>query len=411
MKNRLLSCKKKKRKTGLVILAFLLASIFFNSFLQAGFTAYAESDEPDAAVDLGKSVEDILEIIDISEFEAFLSTLDSEQKSLFGSGTALEKIKRIISGEMKIEYGSFINYFFSIAGINILRYLPMIAAILAITIMFSILSSIKTKMSSDSVENIVHFAALSLVIVIILSQLVPILNNVRSMIDSMKTQMNIVFPIILTMMAASGAGTSAAVYQPAVAILASGITEVMTLIILPFFILSAVFTIVGSLSEGVKLKKMSEFFSSASKWFLSTLFLVFGAFLSVQGITASVFDGVSVRTAKFAVSKYVPIIGGYLSEGLNLVMAGSVLVKNAVGMTGVILLFLTLVPVLAQIVIFNLSLSLAGAVAEPLGGGKISSLLSGLAKSMSMLIAVVLGTAFIYFIFLILVITTGNMVL
>jgi stage III sporulation protein AE len=184
--------------------------------------------------------------------------------------------------------------------------------------------------------------------------------------------------------------------------------EIIVSAVIPLFILSSVFSVVGNLSETVRLKKMSGFFMKACKWILGTAFFLFIAFLSVQGITAAVHDGVSVRTAKFAISKYVPIIGGYLSDGFNLVMAGSALVKNAVGMTAVIILILTVLPVVSQTAVFNLSLHLTSAVAEPLGEKRISNILSELAKSTGTLIAVVLGAAFLYFIFLILVICTGS---
>ena len=133
--------------------------------------------------------------------------------------------------------------------------------------------------------------------------------------------------------------------------------------------------------------------------------------MAVQGITASVYDGVSVRTAKFAISKYVPVIGGYLSDGLNLVISGSVLVKNAVGTTAIVLLFLSVIPTVVQILMLVLSLHFAGAVIEPLGDSRMSSLVSALAKNLTLLVSVVLAIAFLYFIFLLLIICTGNLAL
>ena len=89
-------------------------------------------------------------------------------------------------------------------------------------------------------------------------------------------------------------------------------------------------------------------------------------------------------------------------------MAGSVLVKNAVGFTAIIILFLTALPVIASTVLFSISLQLTAAVAEPLGEKRISGILSGVAKNMTILIAVLIGAVFLYFIFLVLVIATGN---
>ncbi|MDR2201799.1 MAG: stage III sporulation protein AE [Clostridiales bacterium] len=368
------------------------------------------ADNKDADAELSRSVEDMIDNIDASQLEELLAAMDESQKNAFGGASVTERLKKIVSGEARLDYGNFFSYLFGVLGINVLQYMPLVISVLGISIAFNIINSVKGRFASDSVESIVHFAGVALIVVLALSQTTALITDAMRAVESMKKQMNAAFPIILTMMAASGANASVAVYQPSVAILSSGVAELISAVVLPCFILSTVFTVVGSLSDTVKLQKMSGFFAAASKWLLGVVFFLFIAFLSIQGITASVYDGVSIRTAKFAVSKYVPVIGGYLSEGLNLVMAGGVLVKNAVGMTAVVLLLLSLAPLVVKIIVFNLSLYLASAIVEPLGNAKISAMLAALSKNTGMLIAVVLGTGFLYFIFLILVISTGNQI-
>lgn len=403
---------KKIRKKFLIIIPllliyFMLASFTYVPQVQAPLAA----DNSSAEEDITNNIDSILGELDTSAIEEYLSSLTDKQMTVFGAKDIMSRLKLIISGEVKVDYTTFIGYIFSVIGLEFLRYIPVIVAIIAIAIAFNIISSIKGKFASDSVENIVYFACVSLIIIILIVQVFGLITATKTIVQNIQKQMNIFFPVILTLMTAIGAGSSVAVYQPAVAVLSSGIAQLITSFILPCFIISIVFTVVGNLTEGVKLKKMSGFFSGASKWLLGTAFFLFIAFLSVQGITASVYDGISVRTAKFAISKYIPIIGGYLSEGLNLIMAGSVLVKNAVGMTAVVLLFISVVPIVFQIIIFSLTLNLAGAILEPLGDSRISSLVTGISKNMTLLVAMVLGIAFLYFIFLILVVCTGNLVI
>lgn len=392
----------------LLILCFIMLIGICN--LASPLSAVAK-DNSTAEEDLSTNIENLLEELDLTAINDYINSLSEAQKKLLGSSGMLERIKKIVSGENKIDYGSFIGYILECIGLNFLHFAPAMVGILAISIAFSIISSIRGKLASDSVENIVNFACIALVVIIVLTQVYGLIKETSNMINTLKLQMNIFFPILLTLMTGIGAGSSVAVYQPSVAILSNGIADLISFVILPAFIFSIVFTIVGNLSEGIKLKKMSDFFTNASKWLLGTAFFLFIAFLSVQGITASVYDGISVRTAKFAISKYVPIIGGYLSEGLNLILAGSVLVKNAIGLTAVILLFVSIIPIVFQIIIFNLSLHLTSAIVEPLGDLKISSLLSGIGKNITMLVAIVLAIAFLYFIFLMLVICTGNLVI
>ena len=367
--------------------------------------------ESDPSEELSQNVDEIVDAIDLSALEAYIATLSDDQRALLSAGSIKDRIKAVIKGDLSADYGSFVGYIGKMLGVHVLNYLPVVAAIIAIAVAYNLLSSLRGKIAADSVRNIVYFACVSLLLVLLSSQVFSMISAVRRMVENLQKQMALFFPLLLTLMTAVGAGSSVAVYRPGVAILSNGIAELVTVFILPLFIVSVVMTMVGNLSDGVKLGKFSDFFSGAAKWLLGCAFFLFSAYMAVQGITASVYDGVSVRTAKFALGKYVPIIGGYLSDGLNLVMSGSVLVKNAVGTTAMILLFVSVLPVVVQILLLGLSLRFAGAVIEPMGDGKMSALVTNLGKSLTLLISVVLAVGFLYFVFLLLIVCTGNLAL
>jgi len=397
--------KKHKYTLLFAFLALLLLAVLI---VPNTVAAFANGSGSDLEYQFTRSIDDILRELDLGALEEFINSLNPEQATVFGATNAFERIRMIVSGEIALDYASFFTYILSVLGINLVAFLPFMLSILAIAISINIVSSLKSRIASESVSNIVSFVGVALISTILAVQLMGILNGARGMIGGIQSQMNTVFPVMLTLMAASGAVNSAAVYRPAVAVLSSGMLNLIANIILPIFIVTNVFSVVGNLSDTVRLKKMSRFFTIGSRWILATAFFLFMAFLSVQGITASIHDGVSVRTARFAINRYVPIIGGYLSEGFNLIMAGSSLVKNAVGFTAIIILFLNVLPVIIQTVIFTLSLHLTAAIAEPLGEKKVSDILSGVGKNMNILIATLIGTTFLYFIFIILVIATGN---
>lgn len=392
-----------------VILTVLLLYCVLASFTYE--VPIAIGDNVDAEEDLTENIADIVDKLDVSEWEQYLSELSDDQRAVFGTGNLKEQLKAVIGGDLSTDYGSFFAYLGKVFGISILNYLPILAAVIAIAVAYNLMNSLRGKFASESVQNIVYFACVSLLIVLLFTQIFSAISAVRAMVQNLQRQMNIVFPILLTLMSAIGATSSVSVYQPSVAILSNGISELITVCIVPAFLISTVLTAIGNLSDGVKLGRLSEFFAGAAKWLLGAAFFVFSAFLGVQGITASVYDGVSVRTAKFAISKYVPVIGGYLSDGLNLVMSGSVLVKNAVGSTAIVLLFVSILPVVFQVVLLSLCLRLSGALIEPLGDSRMSALVATLGKNLTLLVSIVLAIVFLYFIFIILIICTGNLAL
>lgn len=366
-----------------------------------------QADETDAEE---ISVEELLNELDISALSEYFDTMTEDQKAFFGSSLKAW-LGKVANGEFKFEYSSFMKYLLSTLGGTLGSVLPILLSIIAIAVTISFVGGIKGGFASKSTDTLVNFAGITLVSVLILVEIYGAIGDVRSLVSSIRTQTEIVFPILFTLMTALGASGSIAIYQPAVAVFAFSITELVTTIALPALIVAIVFSVVGNLSGTVKLGGAAKFCISAAKWVLYTTFFLFLAFLSVQGITAAIYDNVSVRAAKFAMSKYIPVIGGYLSEGFNVILAGSVLIKNAVGLTAVVVLLMTVLPVLIKIIAVSLSLKLAGAITEPFEGGKITSLLNSVSSGVNLLIAVVCGLAFLYFIFLILLIASGNLVL
>ena len=368
----------------------------------------AADDEDEEEEQIG--IEELLSELDISALDEYFKSMPDNSRELFGTGLK-DWLVKVANGEFKFEYSSFVKYALSTLGESVASTLPILMSIIAIAILINLVGGIKGSFASKSTDAVVNFAGITLVSILVIIEIFGVIRDVKSMVEAVRTQSEIVFPILFTLMTALGASGSIAIYQPAVAIFAISITELVTSLALPALIVAVVFSIVGNLSGTVKLGGAAKFCLSAAKWVLYTTFFLFLAFLSVQGITAAIYDNVSVRAAKFALSKYVPIIGGYLSEGFNVILAGSVLIKNAVGMTAVLILLMTVVPILIKIIVVSLSLKLAGAITEPLEGGKITSLLNSISGAINLLIAVVFGLAFIYFVFLILLIASGNLVL
>lgn len=158
------------------------------------------------------------------------------------------------------------------------------------------------------------------------------------------------------------------------------------------------------------MKNLHPFFNSSYKWLTGLIFTIFTAFLSIQGITAGSIDGISIRTAKYAIRSYIPIVGSYLSDGMGIILLSSNLIKNALGATGLFLLLATVLSPLLQLILFMLALKLIAGIVEPLGNKQIANFVSSLAKSMVLLIVLIIGVAFIYFIMLGLIMCSANIV-
>ena len=159
-----------------------------------------------------------------------------------------------------------------------------------------------------------------------------------------------------------------------------------------------------------KLDKFNSFISSLFKWCVGIVFTLFFAIFTIQGISAGSFDSLSIRTTKYTIRSYIPVMGGYLSDGMDLILSSSILIKNSIGLVGLFLIITTIISPLLEIVVFSLLLKLTSAILQPMGNSKTSNFLMSTSKSITMLSSCIIAVGFMYLISVGLVMTTSNVV-
>ena len=381
----------------------LISSATTNQPVLAASAAEDESLEDQ----LDDSVNDQLGDLDFSELEDILNNSDQGQ-DLFGGMSFFDKIVAIISGEFAEDstsvWQALLNFIFE----NLLAFLPIIATVIAVSILGGMIQNLKPNLSGKSIGSVIHFVTYGVVIILIFTIVMRMVSVTTNTISSIKAQMDAVFPILLTMLTAVGGSVSVSVYQPAMALLSSLIINVFTMVLMPIFLISTVLSLVSNLSNNVKLDKFISFLNSLFKWIVGLIFTIFISFAAVQGITAGSIDGLSIKTAKFAIKSYIPIVGSYISDGFYIVLASSSLIKNAVGAAGLLLLAGTILSPIIELVIFILALKLMAGIIEPLGDGKIASFVSTLSKNMTLLVSMVAAVSFMYVLLTGLVMCSAN---
>ena len=396
-----------RRARAVLILLALLAILFLllspTGERQAA-SAYT-AEEQEALDELQAQVAELLAQLDTQELQEYL-----EGFSEFEGKDVKEMLASLVTGDFALGYDSLLTAVFSLVWEEGRAMLPALAVILAVSVLCGILNSAKNGFMQSTMSDIINFAAYLAVGAVLLAVLTTVLQTGFEAIASMQRQMQIVCPILLTLMAASGGAVSAGVFRPAVAFLSSGICELFTAVILPTTVAVIVLTFAGNLSPDVRCEKLGAFFKSVNKWLIGLTLGLFTLFLTVQGITSAQYDGISLRTVKYLVSGSVPIVGGFLSGGVDLVLAGSSLIKNALGSFAVFLLFATILRPVLLFAAFQLFLRLGAAVTEP-AGGKVSSFLSALAGDCGYFVAGLLCVAFLYFLTVLLLVCSSGVIL
>lgn len=148
-------------------------------------------------------------------------------------------------------------------------------------------------------------------------------------------------------------------------------------------------SIAGAVHPQLNLSRLGELVKKIVVWGLSLLMTVFMSILSVQTFVANSADSVFMRTAKFAVSSGVPIIGGTISDAVNTVHGSLEIIKSSVGTYGLIAAAVIILPTLINVICYKLSVTAAEAVSDVFGIKELSALLKSCGAVMSIIIAVI----------------------
>ncbi len=384
---------------------FVLVVILFLCFLlpMGVLEAIAETQEPEQT--LNEGILEQLEMLDFSELEDYLNTL-----GLNDGQTLKDRLMEFISGG-KIEYEKFFQVILDVLFQEIKQLLPSFAAIAAIALMCGILNSLQSKFLGESTAKIVFFVAYLGALIPLLGVFIECIEASHQAVSSMRTQMELVFPIMLTLMAASGGTVSVAIYKPSVLFLSNVLVALIEQVVFPISIAIIVFSMVNNFFGELKTEKFSAFLKSINKWIMGIGAAIFALFFSIQGIGAATYDGILKRAAKYAIGTGVPIVGGLLSGGFDLAVAGSVLIKNSLGNFSLMILVFVLFEPLTLMIAVNLLLRMTSAITQPFGESKVSSFLEESANNLNYFVAGLLFTAFLYFVVILLMVCTSEVLI
>ena len=108
---------------------------------------------------------------------------------------------------------------------------------------------------------------------------------------------------------------------------------------------------------------------------LTVVLLVFVGYLTVSGVIAGSTDAVTVKAAKFTMSSLVPVVGGILSDAAETVLAGAGILKNAVGVFGMLAVLCMCVAPFLQLGIHYLTYKVTSALSATVSSGRVAGLI------------------------------------
>lgn len=352
-------------------------------------------------------MKDLIDDIDSSELDDFI---DYDYGLNFLDKSSFKDLAiAVLNGEYFSEYSSLFEYLKSLLTEKFKSLLSFFVIILVIVILGEVFKTFCVDKYS-SFKKFVSVIFLLVIVLFVSGAMKNVADSLSEVIQKVFKFSNILFPILLNLILISGSTGTYSVYSSMSVFLLNTGSYVFVCVLLPLSVSLLLLSLVGSIFGSKRFSKTIDIFKIIFKYVVMIMFGVFGLFSTINLMTAGAKDGVGLKLTKYAIKNYVPVLGGYISDGFDFVHACSILVKNAFGFCGiVVLLFVVLKPLIVYFVYLILFKILALFVSY-ISSDVCLDMFDNVSKCMGYFIAVLVGVFLIMFMFLYLMIVSVSVI-
>ncbi len=185
-------------------------------------------------------------------------------------------------------------------------------------------------------------------------------------------------PVMAALTAATGRVSGAAVGQGVTVLFSQLLLDAMDGLLIPLIDGYVAVSCAWAAVDSPGLKKLGELMKGAAALILTGLLLAFVGYLTASGAIAGSVDAAAVKTAKLAISRAIPVVGGILADASETVLAGAGVLRGTVGTAGMlVVLAICLTPFLhlgLHYLVYKAAAALCALIAQPRLSGLIDAL-------------------------------------
>jgi len=310
---------------------------------------------------------------------------------------AKDTVNETLDGQNFLDAIKTLNIFTIIEAIKneALKYIKDPLNIFVNTLMVILITAIfhtfKDNFLRGSLKQVVTYVSSIYIITFLALPMLEIINSVKDVILSSNTFMISFIPFFSSFLTASGKPVSAGVYSAMLFSLTQIISFCISNFLLPMLTLFFAFSLAGSINSSFNIVAITDGVKKIVVISLCVLITGFVSLLSFQSVVSSAGDNILAKTSKFMIGNFIPFVGGALSDAVTSVYGYMGLIKNGVGIFGVIVIILTFAPLLIQLSLTFIFTYISEIISDVLSIKEISVLLKAVNSTVTITIAIIMS--------------------
>jgi stage III sporulation protein AE len=398
-----------------IVLALLLALLAAPIHCFASGAATAPGGGADAAGEATSAAGDAIvreqaSQLDTTQVETYWNKLMKQYGGFFPE-SRVPSFMELLAGGQSFRFDNVLKGLLRYLFYEILVSGKLLGSILVLTVFSMLLETLQSSFERNAVSKIAYAISFMVLVIIAVNSFSIAIGYARTAITDMIQFMLALVPLLLTLLASTGGVASVTILHPMIVFMVHTVGTAVYVIVFPLLFFSAVLHMVSSITDKYKVTQLADLLRTVSIGALGVFATVFLGVVSVQSAAGAITDGVTVRTAKYVSSTFVPVVGRMFSDASETVIGASMLVKNAIGLTGVVVILLLCAFPALKIIALALIYNFSGAVLQPLGGSPMVQCLQTIGKSLIAVFAALAVVGLMFFLAITIMITAGNLTL
>ena len=371
------------RAAGLCIL-FLAIFLFLSPPVSAAEAPAEDNSDYQQQVD---------ELLRESGADSLLSELPEDGRKLL-SDNGIDSVDQ--AALMNLSFTDFLKSVWEGMKSSVSQPLAIFINAIGIILLCALLHSMEVSFEHRSFERVFSTVSVLCLSAVIIAPIASLIISSARLIRQMSDFMAGFVPVYVGIVTASGKPVSAMTYNACLLGVGQVVSRVASTVLVPLLAIYLALCLTGSASREINMEGISKTVKNVVITVLGLLMTVFVGLLSVQGVVAASADTVTLKTAKFAVSTFVPVVGGAIGEALNSVQGCVGVVRSTVGGFGIVAVAVAFLPTILSILLMQLSLAAAGGVSDTLGTDRLSALTRSASSVLSLLLGILLVFAILF---------------
>jgi stage III sporulation protein AE len=370
------------------VFLLLLLTATFGTNNQAKAASVSEQEMAIDYSDLQEVIGDVLGKGNEFDFQEYIGKLMTGEEP-FSLSAIAKKLVEAVKGEISANLTTF-------------------GSLITIALLAALFTNLSIAFRNSQVSETGYYVTYLLLFGLLIGSFIAASRVASTALGNLLDFMRALAPAYFLSIAFTTGQATSMMYYEATLLLITLVDFIIIKVIIPMINFYLVIVLANNLSKEDMLSRFAELFSSAIGWLLKSMLAAVIGFHTIQGLIVPVVDQVK-RSAVIRATEALPAIGDALGGVTETVLGTGILLKNAIGVAGLIIILTIIAVPLLKLLVITIVYKLGCAIMQPISDKRFIECISASSKSSAMLLQSVFVGAVLFLISItIAAVTTGR---